>query len=102
MPHFGLVPPFAPPLCTKPQIHLAAIAKRRRPLPACRGRLRPLSSRAGEGSGWSATAVCEDSKHGKNPGGSAGLELDGDEMARIMWSFIKNKLILPHLDINLK
>ena len=23
------------------------------------------------------------------------VELDGDEMARIMWSFIKNKLILP-------
>jgi hypothetical protein len=30
------------------------------------------------------------------------VELDGDEMARIMWSFIKNKLILPYLDINLK
>jgi isocitrate dehydrogenase len=23
------------------------------------------------------------------------VELDGDEMARIMWSFIKNKLICP-------
>jgi len=30
------------------------------------------------------------------------LELDGDEMARIMWSFIKNKLILPYLDIDLQ
>ncbi|MGB9648938.1 MAG: NADP-dependent isocitrate dehydrogenase [Stellaceae bacterium] len=30
------------------------------------------------------------------------VELDGDEMARIMWSFIKNKLILPYLDIELK
>ena len=30
------------------------------------------------------------------------VELDGDEMARIMWSFIKNKLILPYLDIDLK
>jgi isocitrate dehydrogenase len=29
------------------------------------------------------------------------VELDGDEMARIMWSFIKNKLILPYLDIEL-
>jgi hypothetical protein len=29
-------------------------------------------------------------------------ELDGGEMARIMWSFIKNKLILPCLDIDLK
>ena len=25
------------------------------------------------------------------------VELDGDEMPRIMWSFIKNKLILPYL-----
>ena|ERR1700676_2879156 len=30
------------------------------------------------------------------------VELDGDEMARIMWSFIRNKLILPYLDIDLK
>ena len=30
------------------------------------------------------------------------VELDGDEMARIMWSFIKDKLILPYLDIELK
>jgi hypothetical protein len=30
------------------------------------------------------------------------VELDGDEMARIMWSCIKNKLILPYLDIDLK
>ena len=29
-------------------------------------------------------------------------KLDGDEMARIMWSFIKNKLILPYLDIDSK
>jgi len=30
------------------------------------------------------------------------VELDGDEMPRIIWSFIKNKLILPYLDIELK
>ena len=29
-------------------------------------------------------------------------KLDGDEMARIMWSFIKNKLILPYLDTDRK
>ncbi|KOT98633.1 isocitrate dehydrogenase [Streptomyces sp. NRRL F-5755] len=29
------------------------------------------------------------------------VEVDGDEMARIMWSAIKNKLILPYLDIEL-
>ncbi|MEB3372373.1 NADP-dependent isocitrate dehydrogenase [Saccharopolyspora mangrovi] len=28
-------------------------------------------------------------------------ELDGDEMTRIIWSFIKDKLIHPYLDINL-
>jgi len=30
------------------------------------------------------------------------IELDGDEMARIMWAFIKDKLILPYLDVDLK
>ena len=30
------------------------------------------------------------------------VELDGDEMARIMWGFIKDKLILPYLDIELE
>ncbi|MDG1840175.1 MAG: NADP-dependent isocitrate dehydrogenase [Dehalococcoidia bacterium] len=30
------------------------------------------------------------------------VELDGDEMARIMWGFIREKLILPYLDINLE
>jgi isocitrate dehydrogenase len=29
------------------------------------------------------------------------VELDGDEMTRIIWQFIKEKLILPYLDINL-
>ncbi len=30
------------------------------------------------------------------------VELDGDEMTRIIWSFIKDKLIKPYLEINLK
>ena len=30
------------------------------------------------------------------------VELDGDEMTRIMWKFIKDRLILPYLDINLE
>jgi len=30
------------------------------------------------------------------------VEMDGDEMTRIIWSFIKNKLILPYLEIDLK
>lgn len=29
------------------------------------------------------------------------VEMDGDEMTRIIWDFIKKKLILPYLDINL-
>jgi isocitrate dehydrogenase len=30
------------------------------------------------------------------------VELDGDEMTRIIWAFIKEQLILPYLDIDLK
>ena len=30
------------------------------------------------------------------------VELDGDEMTRIIWDSIKQKLILPYLDIDLK
>jgi isocitrate dehydrogenase len=29
------------------------------------------------------------------------VELDGDEMTRIIWAFIKEKLILPYLDVDL-
>jgi isocitrate dehydrogenase len=35
--------------------------------------------------------------HVKNPI----VELDGDEMTRIIWEFIKNKLILPYLDVGI-
>jgi len=30
------------------------------------------------------------------------VELDGDEMTRIIWKFIKDKLILPYLDVEIK
>ena len=30
------------------------------------------------------------------------VELDGDEMTRIIWKFIKEKLILPYLDLDIK
>ena len=30
------------------------------------------------------------------------VEMDGDEMTRIIWNFIKTKLILPYLDIDIK
>jgi isocitrate dehydrogenase len=36
--------------------------------------------------------------HVKNPI----VELDGDEMTRIIWDFIKKKLILPYLEVDLK
>ena len=29
------------------------------------------------------------------------VEIDGDEMTRIIWQFIKDKLILPYLDIEI-
>ena len=30
------------------------------------------------------------------------VELDGDEMTRIIWKFIKDKLIFPYLDLDVK
>ena len=33
---------------------------------------------------------------------NAVVEMDGDEMTRIIWNFIKKKLILPYLDIDIK
>src|SRR5712671_4990050 len=30
------------------------------------------------------------------------VELDGDEMTRIIWAFIKEQLIVPYLDVELK
>ena len=30
------------------------------------------------------------------------IELDGDEMTRIIWAFIKDQLILPYLDVDLR
>src|SRR6201996_11512 len=30
------------------------------------------------------------------------VEIDGDEMTRIIWQYIKDQLILPYLDVDLK
>ena len=30
------------------------------------------------------------------------VELDGDEMTRVIWSFIKEKLIHPYIDLDIK
>ena len=39
---------------------------------------------------------------GKRRGDAAAGELDGDEMTRIIWKFIKEELIIPYLEIDLK
>ena len=36
--------------------------------------------------------------HVKNPI----VELDGDEMTRVIWEFIKKKLILPYLNLKIE
>ena len=30
------------------------------------------------------------------------VEMDGDEMTRVIWKFIKEQLILPYLDLDIK
>ncbi len=30
------------------------------------------------------------------------VELDGDEMTRVIWSFIKKKLIFPYIDLGIE
>ena len=30
------------------------------------------------------------------------VELDGDEMTRVIWNFIKNKLVLTYLDLKIE
>ena len=42
------------------------------------------------------------SDHGEDQVKNPVVELDGDEMTRIIWDFIKQQLILPYLDIDLK
>lgn len=42
------------------------------------------------------------SKRGKIKVKTAVVEIDGDEMTRIMWQMVKDKLLLPHLDIRLE
>jgi len=39
---------------------------------------------------------------GKIKVNNAIVEMDGDEMTRVIWSFIKDKLILPYVDIDIK
>src|ERR1700680_3648695 len=53
--------------------------------------------------GWFIPITQEQSRHMakirvKNPV----VEMDGDEMTRIIWQWIRERLILPYLDIDLK
>ena len=62
----------------------------------------PLYFRSIGNSDGTPSGACEVTFMAKIKVAQPVVELDGDEMARIMWSFIKNKLILPYLDIDLK
>jgi hypothetical protein len=97
MPHFGLVPRSMPALCTDFALDDRSITEARRVaffaglsgsaaafILGCR-RERLRVARCGRMRGWKAMAKIKVVR--------PVVELDGDEMARIMWSFIKNKLI---------
>ena len=68
----------------------------------CRGGVftsaRPIFRRSDDRAG---PALNGDSKMAKIKVTNPVVELDGDEMTRIIWQFIKDKLILPYLDIDL-
>jgi isocitrate dehydrogenase len=70
--------------------------------PACLGFLRSLFSQTVKLGGTFVRPYSRMNLMAKIKVAQPVVELDGDEMARIMWSFIKNKLILPYLDIDLK
>jgi isocitrate dehydrogenase len=56
----------------------------------------PTSDRAGQSSREGTDFVSKIKVEGKV------VELDGDEMTRIIWQFIKDQLILPYLDVDLE
>lgn len=74
---------------------LLPAARRARAVPACRRGRRPLSSgsRHRPMVGGPARAASEDPRMAKIKVARPVVALGGDEMARIMWSFIKEKLI---------
>jgi isocitrate dehydrogenase len=57
-----------------------------------------LSRRAGKAAAGSIAAPMAEQIQVRNPI----VELDGDEMTRIIWSFIKEQLILPYLELELE
>jgi isocitrate dehydrogenase len=78
---------------------MAAAAARHRLASPCGGHYRPRPAAAAP-----AAPTRQDARIRSMPRIKVAqpvVELDGDEMARIMWGFIKSKLILPYLDIDL-
>lgn len=51
---------------------------------------------------FSSTPRMGEGRDGKIAVKNPVVELDGDEMTRILWAWIKEKLILPYLDLELK
>lgn len=59
----------------------------------------PAIQKAGAARAFSASAIARDSRiKVANPV----VDLDGDEMTRIIWSDIKEKLILPYVNVDIK
>jgi isocitrate dehydrogenase len=59
----------------------------------------PALQKAGAARAFSVSAVTQGSRiKVENPV----VDLDGDEMTRIIWSDIKEKLILPYVDVDIK
>ena len=56
-------------------------------------RRKPVEAAGGRSIGW---------RHGEDQGEGTVVELDGDEMTRIIWQFIKDRLIQPYLDVDLE
>nr|KAF6283493.1 isocitrate dehydrogenase (NADP(+)) 2 [Pipistrellus kuhlii] len=74
--------------------------------------VRSLGRASGSGSAWAPAALTGPNNLQEQPRrhyadkrikvAKPVVEMDGDEMTRIIWQFIKDKLILPHVDVQLK
>ena len=63
---------------------------------------RPVRTRHGTGAGDERERSKQMSEIAKIKVANPVVELDGDEMTRIIWQFIKDQLILPYLEIDLE
>jgi isocitrate dehydrogenase len=92
----------------------AAPTRRSAPLAPARARCRVTGaghSRGGVSAGirQAVRSYCKSARQERNQPAMSKIavtgtvvELDGDEMTRIIWQFIKDRLILPYLDVNLE